>query len=100
MPKEPFKVTCPDCKTILVIDAKTGEIIEKRKPIIEDTTGDRLKDAFLKAKQREDEADVLFQKAKEKERERKSKLDSIFKESVEKAKEEDDCSKPMREMDL
>ena len=100
MPKEPFKVTCPDCKTILIIDAKSGEIIEKRRPIIEDSTGDRLKDAFLKAKKREEEADVLFQKAKEKDRERKAKIDNIFKESVEKAREEDDGSKPTREMDL
>ena len=100
MAKEPIKVTCPSCKTIIIIDPKEGKIIETRKPIIEDTTGDRLKDAFIKAKKREDEADTVFQKAKEKERDRKSKLDSIFKESVEKAKEEDDGSKPTREMDL
>ena len=83
-----------------MIDPKEGKIIEVRKPIIEETTGDRLKDAMIKAKKRQDEADSIFQQAKEKGKERRSKFDSMFKESVEKAKEEDDGTPPPREIDL
>ncbi len=100
MASEPIKITCPCCKTILVVDPKEGEVLEQRKPILEETTGDRLKDAFIKAKKRQDEAETNFLKAKEKEKEKKSKFDELFKESLEKAKETDDGTLPPNPMDL
>lgn len=75
-------------------------MIEQRKPILAESTGDRLKDAFIKAQKRHDEAEALFQKAKEKNRERQSKFDVLFKESLEKAKESDDGTPPHNPMDL
>ena len=101
MRREPIKITCPCCKSELIIDPVEAKVIEERKPIMEETTGDRLKDAFLKAQKRHDEAPSLFEQAKEKDRTRRSKLDEIFKESVEKAKTEiDNEPLPKNPMDL
>ena len=49
MDKE-LKITCPDCGVILVVDRISGKVIEARKPIGEQSTGDRFTDAFTKVK--------------------------------------------------
>jgi hypothetical protein len=100
MAREPIKITCPCCNTILIIDPQEGEVLEQRKPILEESTGDRLKDAFIKAQKRHDDAESIFQKAKEKDKDRRSKFDDLFKESLEKAKENDDGTPPHNPMDL
>jgi len=41
-----FKITCPCCDTILVINKVTGEILEHRKPLVENPSGDRFADAL------------------------------------------------------
>jgi len=40
------EVRCPCCKTILVVNSETGEVIEERKALVERTSGDKLRDAL------------------------------------------------------
>ncbi|HBA27029.1 MAG TPA: hypothetical protein DCY98_06535 [Nitrospinae bacterium] len=82
MDKE-LKITCPDCGVILVVDRISGKVIEARKPIGEQSTGDRFTDAFIKVKK--DKERILstnFDDLK-REDERKRKLaEDIFKTSM------------------
>lgn len=98
---ETISITCPECKTVLIVDKKTGQIIEKRKPILEESCGDRFEDAFKKVKQSAERADAKFKEAQDKRNERLKNLDQFFKDSVKKAKEEGETpQKPASPFDL
>lgn len=77
---ETLKVTCPDCGVILIVDRKTGEVLETRRPIIENSTGNRFEDARQKVMQSKTRAEQLFEEAKRKEKEKMSRLESLFQE--------------------
>ena len=85
---EPIKITCPDCKCVLIIDRREGKIIEKRPPIIKETTGDRFKDAYIKVQKRSKIASEKVAKAKKREKGKFQRLDKFFKESLKDAEEE------------
>lgn len=98
---ETIKVSCPECKSILVINRKTGEVVELRKPILEDSTGDRFKDAFEKVKKSQEIVEEKFRAAQLKEKNKFQKLDALFKEKMKEVKEkgEEDLP-PERPYDL
>jgi len=101
MSKEDFlEIKCPECEIILIIDKRRGEIVETRKPIISDSTGDRFDDAFKKVKQSRGIVEQKVQNAREREQQKFDRLDAIFKESLEKAGKDGPIEKPDREMDL
>ncbi len=81
-------VKCPDCKLILMVDPKTGEVIEVQRKIIDDTTGDRFEDARQKVKSAHERAEQKFADAKKKESERFAKLDALFNEKKEELKDQ------------
>lgn len=85
----------------MVVNKKTGEVVETRKPILEDSTGDRFKDAFEKVKKSPEIAEEKFRAAQEKEKNKFEKLDALFKEKMKEVKEkgEDDLP-PERPYDL
>jgi hypothetical protein len=95
-----IKVTCPGCKCILIVEKKSGKVIEQRRPIIEETTGDRFEDAFLKVKRQKEILEEKFTKAQKKESEKKEKLEKLFKESMQRAQEEGGDEKPHKPIDL
>ena len=95
-----FKVTCPECNCILVVDRKTGEVIETRKPILEESTGDRFEDAFQKVKKSKEIAEEKFRAAQEKERDKFKKLDDLFSEKLKEAQQKGDIAPPQRPFDL
>ncbi len=97
---ETMNISCPECKCILVINRKTGDVVEVRKPILEESTGDRFKDAFEKVKQSKAVAEEKFQKAREKEKDKYKKLDALFNEKLKEVKEKGDTGPPDRPMDL
>ena len=97
---EPLKITCPECKCILVIERRQGKILEVRRPLLEDSSGDRFQDAFEKVKRQKEEVEAKFAKAQKKEKEKKEKLEKIFKESLKRAEEEGPAEKPIRDTDL
>ncbi|MEO8376555.1 MAG: hypothetical protein ABI579_02705 [Candidatus Sumerlaeota bacterium] len=96
---ETLKVTCPDCKNVLLVDKKTGQVIEVRRPILDDSTGDRFEDARLKVLDSNNRAEKLFQEAKQKEKDKFAKLDAIFKEKREEFKDQP-IEKPERPIDF
>lgn len=90
MDKE-LKVTCPDCGVVLVVDRITGKVMETRKPIIEQSTGDRFADAILKVKKdREKIASTKFDDLKKEQEKKKRLAEEIFKASMEDAKKDKD----------
>ncbi len=85
-----FKVTCPCCDSILIIDRIGGKIIETRKPLVEDSSGDRFADAFLKNKRdKEKRASALDNIADDLEK-RKKLSEDIFKASLKDARKDKD----------
>ncbi len=95
-----LSIKCPKCKDILIVNRITGELIEVRSPLLEESTGDRFEDALKKIKMNAREAEEKFQKAKEAEKNKKQDLDALFEKSLEQAKKDDPASKPIREIDL
>lgn len=85
---ETLQVTCPDCKNILIVNRKTGEVLEVRRPIAAESTGDRFEDARQKVLGAKERAEQKFQEAKQKEKERMSRLEALFKEKHEELKDQ------------
>lgn len=98
MEKE-IRVTCPGCKSILIIDRVSGKILESRKPLVDDSTGDRLDDAFKKQKIDREKRDAVFSDLKGELEKRKKMSEEIFKASLEDAKKDKDV-KPDSIFDL
>ena len=83
-----LRVTCPCCESILIIDRATGKIVESREPLVEESSGDRLTDAFLKTKQDKEKTESLFANMKQDQEERKKAAEDLFKSSLREASEE------------
>ncbi len=97
---ETMKVNCPICKSVLVVEKKTGKVVETRKPILEESTGDRFEDAFLKVKKSSAIAEEKFRAAREKEKHKREKLDALFSERLKEVKEKGETGPPQRPFDL
>jgi len=95
-----FEITCPDCKTILIVRRRDGKLMETRKPILADSTGDRFEDAMLKVKRSPGEIEKKFEDAREKERTKMERLNALFKDGMERSQKEGPVKRPERELDL
>ena len=95
-----LQIKCPCCQTILIIDRIKGVVIEERKPIIEESTGDRFKDALIKSKQQKATVEKKFKESEDAQKKRAESLKNIFNESLKKVKESDDKSKPKSPFDF
>ena len=95
-----FKITCPICKSVLIVDRFNGEIIEVRKPIIEKSSGDRFKDAFKKYTKDKKEVKGKFEELKKDEKNKKKELDAFFSKEVKEVKKSGKIEKPLRDIDL
>ena len=95
-----FQVKCPGCDTILVIDRRECKIVEVRKPILEESTGDRFEDAMLKVKGEKDAIAKKVEQAKTREKDKIKRLNALFEEGLERAKDEGPVTKPFNPMDL
>lgn len=95
-----IKVTCPDCANVLVVRKRDGKLLEVRRPILEESTGDRFEDAMKKVRGEKDAIAKKFEEARERERTKHERLDALFKEGLERAKAEGPITKPIKPMDL
>jgi hypothetical protein len=95
-----FEIACPDCKSILIVRRRDGKLMEVRKPIIEDSTGDRFEDAFKKVKRSQGEIERKVAEAQERERTKMDRLNALFKEGMEQAQKEGPTGPPKRDFDL
>jgi len=96
-----YNITCPCCQTILVINRDTGKILEERKPLVDDPSGDRFADAMRARKEHADKMKTLFDKSLTSVAEKDEERRSVFEESLKKAREEGaDDDRPIRDIDL
>ncbi len=80
--RDNLQVTCPCCDTILIVDRVKGTILEERKPIIKESTGDRYQDALIKVKQRPGQAAEKFDRFETEQAERRARLNALFDERL------------------
>jgi hypothetical protein len=92
--KDFYNIPCPCCQTVLIVDRRTGEVVEERRPIIENSTGDRYEDALKKVKGRVGEAEEKFRRFQEEQAGKKDRLDALFRDALERAKTDDDGNPP------
>lgn len=95
-----IEVKCPDCRTIVIVNRRDGKVVEVRRPILEDSSGDRFEDAVRKVRESKDAVSKKVEETRAREKSKFDRLDALFKESLEKAKEEGPASRPVRPMDL
>ncbi len=95
-----FEIKCPCCQTILIINRIDGKVIEERKPILEQSTGDRFKDALIKSKKHKTETEKKFKEATEANKTRSESLEKMFKKSLKEVTKNDDKSKPTSPFDF
>ncbi|MCX7719414.1 MAG: hypothetical protein N2111_13575 [Candidatus Sumerlaeaceae bacterium] len=93
-------IKCPCCNTILVVDRRTGKIVEERRPILDQSTGDRFEDAAKKVRERASLAEDKFRQMQKERQSRSAKLDALFKDSMQRVKESGDDSKPVNPFDM
>ncbi|HJN02569.1 MAG: hypothetical protein QF907_04585 [Nitrospinota bacterium] len=94
-----FEIKCPCCNTILVIDRIDGKVIEERRPILEQSSGDRFKDALIKSKQQKVTIEKKFKESEKAHKKRSESLQNIFNDSLKKVNESNDKSKPLTPFD-
>ena len=89
-----FKVKCPMCEGIIVIDARNGKSVRhfEAETRDEDDKPDpaQFDEALNKVSRTKDEGDSVFSDAMKKVSERKSGLDDLFKEAKKKAESKKD----------
>jgi uncharacterized Zn finger protein (UPF0148 family) len=98
-PKDTLLVNCPDCKSVLVVDRKTGEVIEVRKPLVEESSGDRFEDARRRVLDTKARAEKAFEEAKKREEGKLERLEALFREKKEELKDTP-IERPDRPFDL
>lgn len=88
-----FNIPCPCCDTILVVERKTGKIIEQRKPILEESSGDRYEDALKKVRQRPGQAEEKYSRFQAEQDAKKARLNALFDERLKEINESGDIEK-------
>ncbi len=81
-------VTCACCDSVLIIDRVSGKLVECRKPLVEESSGDRLVDAFKKSKQDRDTRNAIFDNMSDLADNKKKVAEELFKASLEEAKKD------------
>lgn len=97
--EENIKVKCPGCENILIVRRRDGKLLEVRKPIVEESTGDRFEDAFIKVRGSGEAVRAKVAEAKKREAEKLKGADDFFKQALERAKEAGG-EKPFNPMDM
>lgn len=94
-----LKVECPECHCVLVVDRRSGKVLEVRRPIREASSGDRLEDALRNVRERGTKLDDKMKAVREAEKQKATRLEGLFKEGLDRAKDDDTTSGP-RPFDL
>ena len=100
MNDEFWEIPCPECQTILIVRRRDGKLMEVRKPILKESTGDRFEDAFLKVKRSKAEVERKVEEARERERTKMDRLNALFKEGMEQAQKDGPVGPPKRDLDM
>ena len=95
--KSELEVTCPCCKSTLVVDLNLGRVVSHKEP----ERGDKpeLSDAQRILAEQEARREAIFQQSVDSEKTRGDALAKRFEEALRQAKDEP-ITKPMRDFDL
>lgn len=93
--KDGLDITCPCCSTKLTVDRDTGDIRYEQRPKKAEVSWDH---ALAAGKNRQDEAEALFNRGMDRERRADDILEKKFKEALERADKSD--KPPPRIFDL
>ncbi len=89
-----LKITCPDCRVILIVDRISGEIIETRRPLVKDSSGDRFKDSMKKLDIEKAHRQNMFDNLAEEQAKKKAVAEELFNASLKDVKEKGDEIRP------
>jgi hypothetical protein len=93
-----FELACPDCGTMMKIDAATGLLVSHtpapRKRMFEDLTA-----AAQAMREQDERKESIFRQSMDAEKNKEDLLDKKFAEALRKAKDAPE-GKPLREFDL
>lgn len=84
-PHDTLQVHCPCCSSILIVERKSGKVLEERKPIVEQSSGDRYEDALKKVRERPGQAAEKFDRFQAEQDARKARLNALFDERLKEA---------------
>lgn len=75
-----LEVKCTCCHSILIVDKKTGKVVETRAPLLsqEESTGDRFEDAKKLVKTSHERVESKVEAVKKAQKEKLAKLDALF----------------------
>jgi uncharacterized protein YbaR (Trm112 family) len=98
-----LKILCPECKSELVVDATTGEVLLHEKPRAAGPTTS-FEERLQALDQQKQKAEELFSKEvhalKDKERLMEERFQEALKKAKEKADKGEDQDKPIKDIDL
>ncbi len=77
-----WQIPCPCCDTILIVERKSGKVLEERRPIIDQSSGDRYEDALKKVRERPGHAEEKFSRFQTEQDAKKARLNALFDERV------------------
>lgn len=83
-----LQVKCPDCDAVLIVDKRSGKVLEVRRPIVDASSGDRFEDARRKVLGSRERTEQKVEEVKEKRRTRLDELDKLFKARTEELKDQ------------
>lgn len=95
-----YQIQCPCCNTILIVDRRSGKLLEERRPILEQSTGDRYQDALKKVRERGSVAEEKFRKFQQERDTKMDRLNSLFKDTVKKVEESGEDIRPNNPLDM
>jgi hypothetical protein len=96
---ETVSISCPHCKAVLKVDKEAGVVVEHQPPVEHKEKIDfetRLKQMQDEKRRASDRMAEAMRKEKSKER----IMEDRFRELMDKAREEDDGTPPLRDIDL
>lgn len=83
-----LKIKCPCCESLLFVDRVSGKIIETRKPLVEQSSGNRLDDAFEKNRQDKKSRSTIFDDMAINLEKKKKLSEELFQSSLEDVKKD------------
>lgn len=93
-------VACPECRSDLIVDAATGEVLSHRPPKRVPAGGKDLDSLFADLDREKTRAEDLFEREKAALKDHDRLLEEKFKEALRRADEEPDDEPPVRPWDL
>ncbi len=94
-----FEIVCPDCGTMLKVDAATGLVVSHTPAPIKRTFED-LEMAAKAMRASDERKESIFRQSVEAEKNKDDLLEKKFADALRKAKDTSKSSKPLRDFDL